>query len=168
MARKRKVCPAITPLERMRQALIEARGNQLGAATLLGLTRQAVNNRVKKHATLQETLRMIEEEEKDKFEALVKDMAFEDKHPTMVLAWLNAKGRDRGWGRYGMEIRGQIDHDHFHDHRVVIEDMREEMLREIEGHVIIEGHAVTLPDHTQQPGSANGSSGNGRSNGSSD
>ena len=147
----------------MRQALIEARGNMLMAGTLLGITRHAVWQRVQKYPMLQETLRLIDEEEKDKFEALVQDMAFEDKHPTMVLAWLNAKARERGWGRYGMEIRGQIEHDHFHDHRVVIEDMREEMLREIEGHVM-------LPDHAEQPGRGNGSGGggNGRSNGSAD
>lgn len=88
------------------------------AAGLLGLKRQAVYQRVQHHPVLQELLREIEEEEKDRFEALVKDMAENDKHPTMVLAWLNAKARERGWGRYGMDVNHQQTITHVIDPKV--------------------------------------------------
>ncbi len=94
------------------QALLKARGNRLAAAQLLGVTRQAVAFRIEKSEYLTELVKRIEQEEIDTFEAKVRQMALNQGHPTMVLAYLNAKAADRGWGRQNVAVKGNVHHDH--------------------------------------------------------
>lgn len=94
------------------QAFRAARGNFLATAELVGVTRQAVSQRVYRSEKWMNLLREIEDEEIDRFEAKVRTMGLRDSHPTMVLAYLNAKAPHRGWGRYHGRFEAKVDVEH--------------------------------------------------------
>ena len=83
---------------------------------MLQRTRSAVYDRIQRSPELQKLQDELLEEELDLHEGKIRQLGFEKDNTTALLAFLNAKGRERGYGRYGVEVKGEFEHRHKHAH----------------------------------------------------
>jgi hypothetical protein len=100
----------------------------------LECSRQNVDQWIKTHEPLQSVVEEITEEEIDRYEAKVRELGIDNDNITAIMAFLNNKGRNRGWGRQNMDLQGRVDHHHTHEHHLVLEAMRDDLAREVERH----------------------------------
>lgn len=98
-------------LKVVENALRKARGNCTVAAEYLGVTRNAVYCWITRCPELKELKEELLEEELDIHENIVRDMAVNQRHPTMILAFLNAYGKHRGWGRHARDVTKTVTHE---------------------------------------------------------
>ena len=88
-------------VEQVAAALRQHHGCVLDAALSLGVTRNAIYDRISKTAELQKLQVELLEEDKDLHEAALRHLALSELNVTANLAFLNAKARDRGWSGRG-------------------------------------------------------------------
>lgn len=103
-------------IPQIEMALRAARGNVMLASLALNRTRTSIYQRIQRSEKLQQLQNDLLEEELDLHEGKLRQLGFDKDNVTAVLAFLNAKGRQRGYGRQGLEVSGEIDHKHRHDH----------------------------------------------------
>ena len=92
-------------------ALRATKGNFTRAGALCGMKRQSISGRIDAAPALQLVVEQIIQEELDEFEEKLKTMGLKLDNFSAIMAYLNAKGRARGYGfRVGVDVKGSIDH----------------------------------------------------------
>jgi hypothetical protein len=125
-------------LKQVERALRAAHGNVTKAALVLGITSQGVRYRIGRTPRLQALQAELVEEELDLHEDKLRSLGFDADNVTALLAFLNAYGKARGYGR--QTVTAQLEHEHrhqhTHEHHVLIEQMQNELLDRINRHVL--------------------------------
>jgi hypothetical protein len=111
-------------IKQIEAALRAARGNVMYASEMLNRTRAAIYDRISKSEHLQKVQQELLEEELDLHEGKLRTLGFDKDNVTALLAFLNARGKERGYGRQNVEVKGDVGHKHEHTHRRV-EDLTE-------------------------------------------
>jgi hypothetical protein len=120
--------------QRTRDALIRSHGNLTLAAEILRCSRQNVDKTIDRYPDLQKLCADILQEEIDKHEGTLRKMALEKEVPVAVLAFLNAKAQNRGWGytsRTDVVVSGSVEHKHLHLHAEKYAQLSDEELAQL-------------------------------------
>ena len=99
----------VIPMKKFKEALILNRGLEAQTAIYLGISRQAVDQRIKRNPELQELLKSLDEETTDKVISKFIE-AIDNGESWAILHYLKTKGRSRGYSEsLDINVRGSID-----------------------------------------------------------
>jgi aryl carrier-like protein len=76
-----------------------------------------VYKRIQRSEALQKLMAELLEEELDLHEGKLRELGFDSNNVTALLAFLNARGKHRGYGQQRFEVKGEFGHKHDHVHR---------------------------------------------------